>query len=50
MFLGDTDDFYQIFLYKNQIIRPSESQSCIKNQEKSIDTVDSIDTLQQKYW
>ncbi len=37
------------FSPQKQIIRPSESQPYIKKQEKSIDTIDSIDTLQQKY-
>ncbi len=42
MFPADTADFYQIFL-------PSKSQPYIKKQEKSTDTMDSIDTMQQKY-
>ncbi len=40
MFPWDTADFYQIFLHKKQIIRPSESQPYIKKkQEKSVDTL-----------
>ncbi len=42
MFPADVADFYQIFLHMKQIIRPSESQLCIKKQEKSIDTIDSL--------
>ncbi len=50
MFLVDTADFHQIFLHIKQIIfRPSKSLSYIKKLEKSIDTIDSIDTSQQKY-
>ncbi len=49
MFPVDTADFYQIFLHIKQIIRPSESQSYLKEQEKNINTINSIDTLPQKY-
>ncbi len=43
MFLVDMADFYQIFLHIKQITRPFKSQPYIKNQEKSINTIDSID-------
>ncbi len=49
MFPADTADFYQILLHIKQIIHRSESQPYIKIEEKSIDTINSIDTLQQKY-
>ncbi len=37
-------DFCLIFLHIKQIIHPSKSQPHIKKQEKSVDTIDSIDT------
>ncbi len=48
MFPADTADFYQI-LHIKQIIHPPESQPYIKKHEKSINTINSIDTLQQMY-
>ncbi len=54
MFPADTVDFYQIFLYIKEIIRPSKSQPYIKKkQDRLIHTlqqsIDSIHILQQKY-
>ncbi len=49
MFPVDTANFYQIFLHMKQIICPSEWQPYIKKQEKSIDTIGSIDTKFFRY-